>query len=117
MRESRISQLGDTLIRINDAIQIKNMEEVSLDKLLDHKLKYLNELKEEFIDLGQDKTVHKMDEDFICNKLIVLLEKVQQGNITHKQMIKEMSILFNIQKVYEAMTMEKKIDELKSLLK
>ena len=49
-REARINDLGALLQRIDTAIEGKPLEELTLDKLLDLKLKYIKELKKEYIE-------------------------------------------------------------------
>lgn len=47
-REARIKRIGETLSRIDAALDKVNFEEISPEKLLDFKLKYQNALREEY---------------------------------------------------------------------
>lgn len=116
MKEARIKQLGETLKRVNQALDGKELSEVPADKLLDYKIKYTAELKEEYIDLDTDKTMREMNAESILRELSGLLERVKSGNATQTQTAKEISILGSMLKAYEATTLEKKLDELKALL-
>lgn len=47
-REARIRRIGETLSRIDAALDKVNFEEISPEKLLDYKLKYQNALRDEY---------------------------------------------------------------------
>lgn len=47
-REARIRRIGETLSRIDAALDKVNFEEISPEKLLDFKLKYQNALRDEY---------------------------------------------------------------------
>ena len=115
-REARIKQLGDTLKKVNKALETKDLGEISADKLLDYKLKYTNELKDEYTDLDIDKSMQKIDTSNILAEFSGLLERVRTGNVTQAQTSKELSILGSMLKSYEITTLEKKLDEVKTLL-
>ncbi len=115
-KEARIKQLGDTLKKVDKALDSKDFSEVPADKLLDYKIKYITELKDEYIDLGTDKNMQEMDANSILREFSGLLERVRDGNITKDQANKEVTILGSMLKAYEATTLEKKLDELKTLL-
>lgn len=116
VKEARIKQLGETLRKVNKALESKDFSEIPADKLLDYKIKYISELKEEYIDLGTDKNMQEVNTENILSELSELLERVRSGNTTQAQTAKEISILGSMLKAYEATTIEKKLDELKLLL-
>jgi hypothetical protein len=116
VKGARIKQLGETLKKINKAVEIKDLNELPADKLLDLKIKYMNELKEEYIEIEADKSMQQIDSEDITRELMGLLERVREGNIPASQANKEVSILSNMLKAYEATTLEKKLDEIKVLL-
>ena len=116
VKGARIKQLGETLKRINKAVESKDLTDLPADKLLDLMIKYMNELKEEYIDISADKSMQEMNSGDITRELMGLLERVREGNIPTSQASKEVSILSNILKAYEANTLEKKLDEIKALL-
>jgi hypothetical protein len=115
-KEARIKQLGETLKKVNKALEDKDLSEIPADKLLDYKIKYINELKDEYIDLDTDKNMQEMDANTILKEFSGLLERVRDGNMSQSQAAKEISILGSMLKAYEATTLEKKLDELKALL-
>ncbi len=117
MKEARIKQLGETLKKINKALEDKDLNEIPAEKLLDFKVKYISELKDEYIDLDADKSMQEMDTNSILKEFSSLLERVRDGNITQAQANKEISILGSMLKAYESNTLEKKLDELKALFK
>jgi len=44
VKEACITQLGETLNHINKALDQKDLNELSPDRLLDYKLKYINQI-------------------------------------------------------------------------
>ncbi|MGE5633373.1 MAG: helix-turn-helix domain-containing protein [Caulobacteraceae bacterium] len=116
LKGARIKQLGETLKKICKAIEDKDLSDLSADKLLDLKLKYMNELKEEFIDVSPDKSMQEIDSKDITRELVGLLERIREGEISPTQSNREINVLNNILKAYEATTLEKKLDEIKALL-
>lgn len=65
VKEARIKQLGETLKEINTALESKTLSELPADKLLDYKLKYVEALKTEFIELHETKTRPKLNAETI----------------------------------------------------
>ena len=116
IKESRIKQIGETLKKVNKALEDKDLSELAADKLLDFKIKYINELKEEYVYIDDAKSMQEIDAEKIIKEFSGLLERVREGNITPLQANKEVIILSNMLKAYEATTIEKKLDELKGLL-
>lgn len=73
-KEARITALGETLKRINNAIANANLLEVPADKLLDMQLKYITALKGEYLDLQSkgDIRTSKDSSDVVLNALKAL---------------------------------------------
>ena len=66
-REARIRALGNTLQRIDTALAEKPLEDLPADKLLEYRLKYGRELKEEYTepaDLETDDTLDGLLEQY-----------------------------------------------------
>lgn len=116
LREARIKQLGETLNNINQALELKDLSELPTDKLLDYKLKYMSELKGEFIELKETNTRMNLNGETILGELISLLAKVRSGEITKEQALKENYILTSILKAYETLNLEKKIEALEAVM-
>ncbi len=60
-REARIAKLGDILKDLDKAIADKPLEEIPLDKLLDLRLRYARELKEEYLEPVEITTDNTLD--------------------------------------------------------
>jgi transcriptional regulator with XRE-family HTH domain len=87
--EARISQLGGTLEKIN---------------------------KEIVIDLDQNKTDINLNTKGIATAFEEVLRKLRSGEITKEQADRESRILANMLKAYESEALEKKIDQLRSII-
>lgn len=116
LKEARIRQLGETLKEINSTLQGKSLAELPADKLLDFKLRYLEALKDEFIEPHETKIGPKLNAEKIFDELIALLDRVRTGNISKDLAIKENYILTSMLKAYETITLEKKIAALESVI-
>jgi transposase-like protein len=116
LKEARIEQLGGTLEKINTELDKRDFEKISTDKLLDHKMKYMQALQEEFIDLDRDNTITKLNAQEIIGEIVNLLQRLKSGEITKEQAYRENYILMNILKAYEASILEKKIDTLEAII-
>lgn len=117
LREARIKQLGDTLKNINIALESKNLSDMTPDKLLDFKLKFINELKDELVEFQETKISTKLNADEIIVELVSILERLRNGEITKDQALKENYILSSILKAHEALNLERKIDVLLEIVK
>jgi len=113
LREARIRQIGTTLRQIITALDDKDLTRLSTDKLLDYKLKYMAELKNEFIEVEKTNIMPNLNSELILIELVNLLQRVRAGEITIDQAVKENKIISNILNAYETITLEKKIEALK----
>lgn len=51
LKEARIKQFGETLKLVNEALEQKDLADLSTGQLLDSKLRLMKELKEEYVEL------------------------------------------------------------------
>ncbi len=116
LKEARIEQLGGTLEKINTELDKRDFESISTDKLLDHKIKYMQALQEEYIDLSQDNIKTKLNAQEIVEEIVNLLQRLKSGEITKEQAYRENYILMNILKAYGASILEKKLDSLETII-
>ena len=116
-KEARIKQLGDTLERVEDALQQADLEEVPPEKLLDFKLKYTEALQREYTPTEPAFTFN----DRIGIKDIVgafgdLLNRVRAGEVTTDQANRESMILSNLLKAYEVAEAKATLDTLEAII-
>lgn len=116
-REARIIKLGETLKSIEDALSNADLSQVPPEKLLDYKLKYMEALKQEYIDTTPTLPI---DDTFNPRDIIVilgdLLKQIQNKDINLDQASREIMIITNILKAYETAELKDKLEALEELL-
>jgi len=116
-REARITKLGQTLESIEDALSDADLSQVSPEKLLDYKLKYMEALKQEFIDttpaIPLDDTFNPRD---IIVVLADLLKRIRNREINLDQASREIMVITNILKAYETVELKAKLEALEDLV-
>lgn len=115
-KEARIKKLGETLNRINETLEKADLTTVAPEKLLDYKLKYMEALKNEYIDTTQDALEEDFTSQDILNNLAGLLRRLKSGAITPEQATKECMIFNNIIKAFESVEMEDRIKVLEQAI-
>jgi transposase-like protein len=116
-REARIRRLGDTLRRIDDALSSVDLTEMPPEKLLDHKLKYTEALKEEYLDLTSTYTLKEgFEARDILDALGDLLNRIRTGTVPTEQARKESAVIGSLLKAYEGVELKAKIDMLEAVL-
>jgi len=116
LRESRIKQLGETLKRVNKALDEKDLAELPIDKLLDFKLRLMRELKDEYVELDT-RTSTELNAEAIATELLNLLKRLREGDINIEQALRENAVLNSALKAYETFSLEQKLRLLESVLK
>lgn len=116
-REARITKLGQTLESIEDALSEVDFTQVSPEKLLDYKLKYMEALKQEFIDTTP---AIPLDDSFNPRDIIVvladLLKRIRNREINLDQASRETMVITNILKAYETVELKAKLEALEDLV-
>ena len=116
-REARITKLGQTLESIEDALNDVDLSQVSPEKLLDYKLKYMEALKQEFIDTTP---AIPLEDSFNPRDIIVvladLLKRIRGREINLDQASKEMMVITNILKAYETVELKAKLEMLEDIV-
>lgn len=116
-KEAKIKKLGDTLKKVETALNFSNLQEVAPEKLLDFKLKYIEALQKEYVGTEPafkfNKTIDATD---VVKALGDLLNRVRTGEVTTEQASKESLILSNLLKAYETVEVKAKLDELETIL-
>lgn len=101
-REARLKAIGETLQRIEKALAEKDYNEISLDRLLSLKLKYIEMLKGEYQPIPEGaKLPEKLNAQGVLDVLKDLLERVRKGELTEKQAEQETKILTAIIKAMQ----------------
>lgn len=118
VREARITQLGSTLNNINEALSKKELDELTPDRLLDFKLRYMEALKEEYIELSNITPLNpNYDAQDILNTLGEVLNGLRNGSITPEQATKESQILSNVLKAYETVELKERLDAIEAVIR
>lgn len=116
-KEARIKKLGDTLSKINTALDEADLSNVAPERLLDYKLKYTEALKEEFIPITP---AHVLPDSFnasdILNTLGDLLNRLRAGEVTVEQAGRESMVIGNLLKAYDAVELKTKIEALEAIV-
>lgn len=115
-KEGRIKRLGETLEKINAALEQTDFTEVDPAKLLDFKLKYMEALKEEYAVTRPTVKMESADAKGVLSALADLLDRVRRGDATAEQAQKESQILAQFLKAYETSEVKAKLDALESIL-
>ena len=116
-KKARIERLGETLGKVEDALQKADFSTMPPEKLLDYKLKYTEALQKEYTGT---QPAYRLDKDMkpetIVEALGDLLDRVRAGEVNKEQADKESVILSNLLKAYEQVNVKAKLDELEALM-
>lgn len=116
-KEARIKRLGETLKKVDAALEKVSFADMPPDKLLDYKLKYIQALKEEYICLGKrTETPDEITPASIMDMLKDLLDRVRLGEMDEGRAGKESLILSNLLKAYEQGALKEKMDALEAIV-
>ena len=115
-KKARIKKLGDTLDKINNALEQVDFSEVDPVRLLDFKLKYMEALKGEYVGTKPTLKLDVVDGDKIVSALGDLLNRVHTGDVTTEQAHKESIILAQMLKAYDTVEVKAKLDELEAII-
>lgn len=117
LREQRIKNLGDTLSKIDDVLDEIDLREVPAEKLLDFKLKYTEMLKREYIDLNRSTEINSRSaaEDILAEGIEVLND-LRKGRISEEQASREVKIISEILRGYQAVELEDRLELLETVI-
>lgn len=113
-KEARIKKLGDTLSKIDTALESADLSEVPPEKLLDLKLKYEEALRKEYAPPA--KTLGELDAQGIVTAMGDLLNRVRAGELTTEQATRESTVLANLLRAFDTVEVKAKIEELEILI-
>lgn len=115
-KEARIKKLGDTLEKINEAVDKADFSSVDPAKLLDYKLKYMEALKGEYVGTKPAIDLEAVDPKSIVAALGDLLNRVRAGEVPTEQAHRESLVLSHLLKAYETTEIKTKLDELEAIV-
>ena len=117
-KEARIKKLGNTLERINTALDGADLSKIPPEKLLEYKLKYTEALKREYTGSGTPYqfTADKIEPKDIVTALADLLNRVRTGEVTPEQANMESTIIANLLKAYDTVEVKEKLNALESII-
>lgn len=116
-KEARIKKLGDTLEKVETALDAIDLQEVAPEKLLDFKLKYTEALQKEYLGSGTPyQFSDTMDATDIVKALGDLLNRARAGEVNTEQASRESLILNNLIRAYNTVEVKAKLDELEAIV-
>lgn len=117
-REARIKQLGETLLGIESALGEKDLSDVSPEKLLDFKLKFLEALKEEYVDIESASPFKgSVTPKDILTGLGDLQNRLHSGDVNPNQALRESLVLGNMLKAYEAVEITERVEAMEEVIR
>ena len=117
LKEGRIRLLGDQLKAIQKEIGGRDLSNVSTEKLMDLQLRYLGELKSEYVATGaRNKTGIKLDSREVADRLRSVLERYKAGEINEAQAKLEQAILQSMLKAVERTELATKLERLNAVV-
>ena len=100
-KEARIQHLGETLLKIDRALDKADLSSLSPKDLLDYKLKYSQALKEEYIPVVMDQPIEDNEEGY-TEILKALLARsrtaIDLGGLSTTELSKELLLIEKIHK-------------------
>ena len=115
-KEARIKKLGSSLKKIDKAIEKADFNSIPLDKLLDFNLKYTQALKEEYTPPADKVVIDTLTPEAIYNLMLDLYNRLRAGAVTEQQAQRELYIITGIQKSYEDIELNDKMESLKMII-
>lgn len=116
MKEARIRQLGETLKQVDEALSQIDFTTIDPARLLELKLKYMQELKSEYVGGDPAPMPEDMNSKSIMKAFADLLNRLRAGEVRTEQAREEAMILTRVLKAYETTETEKRLDELELIL-
>lgn len=115
-KEARIKRLGETLDKIDSAVEQLDFTLIAPAKLLDLQIAYTNALKEEYNSLRPAGELKADTPQGIIEALINLLDRARAGEVTKEQATSESTIIINLLRAIDIVEVKAKIDELERII-
>jgi hypothetical protein len=115
LKEGRIRLIGEQLKAIQTEIGRRDLTQVRTDKLLELQLRYFEELKGEYVEIGQrTRTEPKLNSRDIAEELQGVLARYRAGEISEAQAKLEEAVLQSMLKAIEQTELAAKLERLEA---
>lgn len=116
-KEARIRRIGETLRRIDAALQEADLSAIAPERLLDFKLKYSQALREEFTGTTQPpEFANGGTPEEVQAAFTDIYTRVRRGDITADQAGEELKALASMLKAYQAIELDERIDAIDTII-
>ena len=116
-KEARIRRIGDTLQRIDTALEEADLTTVAPERLLDFKLKYTQALREEFTGLTPPPAMEAGGTpEEVQAAFTDIYTRVRRGDITADQAAQEAKTLSAILTAYQAVETKERLDAIDAII-
>lgn len=116
-KEARIKALGDTIKRINKALEFAALVDVEADKLLRLKLQYMQEQAKLYTPAQPENFLKGTDIEDITQAYKSLYNRVVAGEISDEQANRERAILDSMMRAYDYTALAEKVTNLEKALR
>jgi hypothetical protein len=116
-KKARILSLGETLKKIDSALEEIDFRRIEPDKLLSYKMKYTDALKAEYASILPLVTPSASPASDIMGVCWDLLNRTRTGEITKEQAEKEIMVISNTIKAFETVELARKIEAISNLIR
>jgi hypothetical protein len=126
LKEHRLQLLGEQLQDIKGELSKRDLSEVPTDKLLDIQLRYLDDIRKEYVELKllsdkdiealRNKTGTKLDSRGITVEIYQTFLRFKAGLIDTVRANRKITILKNMLKAEDQTILQKKLEWLESIL-
>lgn len=117
-KEARIKKLGNTLDRLQTALDGIDLKDLPPEKLLDFYLKYTDALKSEYTPQSKPIAFKKDNRDTaeLVDAIADLLNRIRAGEVTSEQASRESTAIANLLKAYNTEELQAKIETLEAII-
>jgi transposase-like protein len=117
LKEGRIRLLGEQLKAIQTEMGKRDLSKVKTDKLMELQLRYFEELKGEYVKIGERTRIStKLNSSDVGKQLQMVLTRYRAGEIDESQAKLEQSILQSMLKGIEQAELARKLERLEAII-
>lgn len=116
-KEARIRRIGETLRRLEDALDKADLSQIPPERLLDYKLKYSQALKDEFTGTSTPPAFDQGgNPEELQAAFTDIYTRVRRGDITADQAGEELKALSALLKAYQAIETDQRIEAIDTII-